>query len=322
MTRAVITGASGFVGSRLCSALREKDMQVRAVVRPSSVIADQPDLEIAIIDDMGPLTDWDDVLDGVDVVFHIAARAHIMNETHDSPLEEYRRINVIGTRRLAEAAVNKRVKRIVYLSTIKVNGEITQERPFTEYDVPSPKGPYAVSKYDAEECLRETAIQHDIELVIIRSPLVYGPGVKGNLLNLLEQIRRGIPLPLGGIMNRRSLISLDNLVDALILSGTDAKCAGQTFLVSDGHDLSTTELVRMMASAMGRKVRLLPFPKLFFSLASKLVPSLKSLSDRLAGSLVVDSSKFREMLKWSPPQSVAAGMESMVAHFLAKKNES
>jgi nucleoside-diphosphate-sugar epimerase len=321
MIKAVITGASGFVGNRLCSALRSKDICVRAVVRPSSEVICSRDEETFRIDDIGPLTDWNEALSGVDIVFHLAGPAHLKNPSSRASLNEYRRVNIEGTRRLAEIAAIKGLKRIVYLSSVKVNGELTMGRPFTEIDTPEPQNSYAISKLKAEESLRDISERYGIELVIIRSPLVYGLGVKGNLLKLLKHIHLGIPLPLGNIINKRSLISLDNLVDALILSATRAECAGQTFLLSDGQDLSTTELIGMIAAAMDKKIRLLPFPKNLFSLVSRLSPSLGSLSDRIAGSLVVDSSKFREMLRWTPPQTVADGIKSMVLHFISGKKD-
>jgi len=318
MKKFLVTGSSGFIGSRLCSTMATKGFSIRAVKRNEDSILPSCCKDFVLIGERASSAEWSLALNGIDVIIHLAGRAHVMKEDHESPLEEYRRINVEGTRKIVEAAANKSIKRIIYLSTIKVNGESTAGKPFDESDLPEPQDAYARSKFEAEECMKEISEMHGIEFVVLRSPLVYGPGVKGNLLKLMKYIKRGMPLPLGGLENKRSMISLDNLVDALILSGTRAECAGHTFLISDGNDLSTTQLVRTIATAMDRNIRLMPYPKALFSIASWLRPSFRSLSERLAGSLVVNSSKFRRMLQWTPPQTIADGVEDMVAHFLGE----
>lgn len=318
--RILVTGASGFVGGRLCRTSAEKGYAVRAIVRqvPSDFFV-QDSVEAVEVADIGPSTDWTSALQDVDTVIHLAARVHVMKESLKDPLAEYRRVNVEGTRHFASAAIRAGVKRIVYVSTVKVNGEKTDQRPFNEQDIPSPQDHYATSKWEAEELLRDLSKRHGIEVVIIRPPLVYGPGVKGNMLRLMQYISRGYPLPLGNINNRRSLISLDNLVDVLLLSASRVECAGHTFLVSDGEDMSTPGLVKRIAEAMGRKPNLVNFPGEVFSLMAKVVPSLRPAAERLMSSLVVDSSKFREMCNWTPPQTIDDGIKSMVSDYLKRK---
>jgi nucleoside-diphosphate-sugar epimerase len=315
VTKYLITGSNGFIGSRLCSTMVEKGLLVRAVVRKRDKICQSPLVECVVVEDCSSSTDWSFALTGIDVIIHLAARVHVMKETSSDPLSEFRRVNVEGTKNLAFQASRAGVARIVYLSTIKVNGEQTFDTPFSEDSPIEPQDSYALSKWEAEVVLNTISASSGMEHVIIRTPLVYGPGVKGNLRRLLNQINRGIPLPLGNIMNERSLISLDNLVDVLILASTRAECAGQTFLVSDGQDLSTTELVGLIKVAMGKRKCLFPFPNIFFSLIARLIPSLKPSLDRLTGSLVIDSSRFREKLEWSPPQTICAGINSMVSHY-------
>jgi nucleoside-diphosphate-sugar epimerase len=319
--RALVTGANGFIGSRLCLALANKGLQVRAVVRSGAKINKSPEVETSFIDDIGPSTDWQDAMRGADIIFHLAGRVHVMSGKSECSYEEYRQVNVEGSRRLAETAVRTGIKRIVYLSSIKVNGELSGMRAFREDDYPSPHGPYAVSKLEAEEVLGNIAAVYGMEVVIIRSPLVYGAGAKGNLLRLMRFIRRGYPLPLGNINNKRSLISLDNLVDILVLSATIRQSAGHTFLVSDGMDVSTSDLVAMTAESMGQKRRLIPFPHRLFSTVSGLSQALSAIDDRLTGSLAIDSSKIREILKWRPPQTVKEGIDSMVSHFLSEMED-
>ncbi len=320
MTKYLVTGANGFVGSRLCMTMAEKGLSVRAAVRKTDKIECLSSVEVVEIRDCGPSTDWSYVLKGIDVIIHLAARAHVMHETAADPLHEFRRVNAEGTRNLAMQASRAGISRIVYLSTIKVNGELTHEEPFNEDSPLAPQDAYAMSKWEAEDALHAISASSGLEIVIIRTPLVYGPGVKGNMLKLMKQINHGIPLPLGMITNRRSLISLENLVDILILSASRSECIGQTFAVSDGEDISTSDLVFLLSKAMGKKVRLIPFPSRLCSLFTRLAPSLKPTVDRLAGSLIVDSSRFRERMKWSPPQTISTGIDSMVSDFLRLRN--
>jgi nucleoside-diphosphate-sugar epimerase len=315
--RILVTGANGFIGSALCRELAARGHSVRAVVRnASSYHPFQHPVELTMVDNIFCPAEWEALLAGIDTVIHLAARTHIINETSADPLSAYRKINVEGTRSLAEAAPRAGVQRIVFLSSIKVNGEATTEDPFTENDLPSPQDAYATSKLEAELVIRDLSGIHGTEFVILRPPLIYGPGVKGNLLRLMRYINKGFPLPFGNIDNKRSLISLGNLVDILILASLSVKCSGQILLVSDGKDVSTSDIVCMIAEAMGQKRKLMDFPHNLAAIMVKLMPSILPAINRLTGSLVIDSSFASKILDWSPPQVVKTGFESMVAHFM------
>jgi len=318
MAQLLVSGANGFVGSKLCYSAKEKQYSVKAAVRSVdshlNISADA-----LIVGDIGPDTDWSSALQGVDVIIHLAARVHVMKEASKYPLAEYRRVNVDGTRNLALAAAKAGVKRFVFVSTIKVNGESTLEKPFTEEDIPAPRDPYAVSKWEAEEVLKDISSRTGLEVVVLRPPLVYGPGVKGNMLALMKYIDKGYPLPFGKINNKRSFISLDNLVDTLLASAAAPQCAGKTFLVSDGCALSTSDLVKRIAGAMNKKTNLINIPEGLFSILGMIVPPLRPVVDRLTDSLVVDSSLFNRVTGWSPIQSVEEGIEGMVSEYLRNK---
>ncbi|MDP2880785.1 MAG: SDR family oxidoreductase [Azonexus sp.] len=312
----LLTGASGFVG-RAVWALLEKRGPVRVVLRDTDAAAFQVGVDVV----QGTLSseqDWVGALKGVSVVIHCAARVHVMNDESADPLAEFRRVNVDGTLRLARQAAEAGVRRFVFLSSIKVNGEHTLPgQPFMPDQLPAPVDPYGVSKYEAEKGLRELSHQTGMEVVIIRPPLVYGPGVKANFLAMMRWLSRGIPLPLGGVTeNQRSLVFLDNLVD-LIITCIDHPAAGnQTFLVSDDEDLSTAALLRRMAAALGRPARLISVPVGLIMLGSRLI-GRPGIAQRLCGSLDVDISKTRELLDWSPPISVDEGLRRTAAHWLA-----
>jgi nucleoside-diphosphate-sugar epimerase len=215
-------------------------------------------------------------------------------------------------------AIRSGVERFVYVSTVKVNGENTTEKPFSENDVPSPQDAYSISKWEAEEALNDISSRTGLEIVIIRPPLVYGPGVKGNMLTLMRYVNRGYPLPFGGINNKRSFISLDNLADVLLRSVTKAECAGRTFLVSDGEDLSTSSLIKKIAGAMNKKAHLINIPEKVYSIVGAMVPALSPIIGRLTGSLVVDSTLFRSVAGWRPCQTVNDGVKAMVSEYLLK----
>ena len=320
MNAYLITGANGSVGRRLCEKLAEMGYKVRAAIRSSRPVQNTlANIEFLSVGDIGPSTDWSAALTGIDVVIHLAARVHVMKDSSKDPLSEYRSVNVEGTRSLALAAVQAGVRRIVYVSTIKVNGEFNTDRPFREDDVPSPRDPYALSKWETEEALTNISNQSGLDVVIIRSPLVYGPGVKGNLLRLMHCIYRGYPLPFGDIHNSRSLISLDNLVDILFLSSFRTECAGRTFLVSDGEDLSTSDIIKLIAVSMDKKPHLINIPEKTFVFIGSRVPALRSIIGRLTGSLIIDSTRFRLATGWVPPQTVNAGIEAMVSEYLRRK---
>ena len=251
-------------------------------------------------------------------VIHLAARVHVMSYASKSPLEEYRKVNVRGTLNMAQRAASAGVKRFIYLSSIKVNGEETAPgMPFTAEDNPAPIDYYAISKYEAETGLRKLAHETGMDVVIIRPPLVYGPGVKANFLRMMQLLRRGMPLPFGAINNVRSLVALENLVDFIILCIEHPAAANQIFLVSDGEDLSTTELLRRLAKALGIPARLLPLPTIVLKIGAMLIRK-SSIARRLCGSLQVDISKSRELLGWSPPCSVDIALQNVANDYLAQ----
>jgi len=319
MTNVLVTGANGFVGRALCAELAGRGIAVRAAVRRLDLVArDTSDIEFVPVGNIGVATDWSSVEANVDYVIHCAARAHVMHETESDALAAYRAVNVAGTRRLAEQAAAAGVRRLVYLSSIKVNGEQTAlGAPFLFSDAPAPEDPYGLSKCEAEQALWEVAAKTGLEVVVVRPPLVYGPGVKGNFLRLLRWVARGLPLPLGAVQNQRSLVGLDNLVDLLIRCVDHPAAAGQTFLVSDGQDLSTPELIRLLARAMNKSSRLIPVPVPLLRLAGRMTGKDGEV-DRLVGSLQIDSSFASETLGWSPLVSVEAGMQAMVDDFLRR----
>lgn len=314
MKRALITGATGFVGRSLCEKMLNSGWLVRGTVRSGKYLTGIPTgVEIVQIQSIGPTTDWSLVLNGVGVVVHLAARVHVMNDTVADPLAAFREVNVVGTERLARMAAASGVKRFVFLSSVKVNGE-GGNRPYTEQDISAPEDAYGVSKWEAEQALRKIAAETGLEVVIIRPPLVYGPGVKANFLRMLGVINRGILLPLASINNRRSLIYLENLVDAIITCINHPKAAGQTYQVSDGEDVSTPELIRRVAAALGRPARLFPFPPSLLRFAGKLFGKSDAV-ERLVGLLTIDNSKIRRELGWKPPYTMEQGLKETAEWF-------
>lgn len=297
------TGATGFVGSGLVERLTGRGFQVVAPVRTQGASDIGP-----VVGDIDDHTDWRVALQSVNTVVHSAARAHIVKDGATNPLAEFRKVNTEGALNLARQAAAAGVKRFVYLSSIKVNGERTfKGAPFSEEDTPAPEDPYGISKLEAEQGLQQIARETDMEVVIIRPPLVYGPGVKGNFASMIKLVERGLPLPLGAVHNRRSLVSLDNLVD-LIITCIDHPAAGnQVFLAGDGEDLSTSELLRRVGVAMGKPARLLPVPAAVLQFGATILGK-KAMAQRLLGSLQVDISKTREVLAWQPPVSVDEGL--------------
>lgn len=304
----LVTGANGFIGRELCTSLGEHGCALRAAVREKSSANNlSKAFDVASVGVIGPHTDWAAALRDVETVVHLAARVHVLKEKAENPLAEFRRVNVAGTERLARMAVSAGVRRLVYMSSIKVNGERTSEAPFADTDAPGPQDAYGRSKLEAEQALFKIAEETGLEVVIVRPPLVYGPGVSGNFLRLMNLIDRGMPLPLGSICNSRSLVYLGNLVDALIICAIHPLAAHKIFLVSDGEDVSTPELIRRLAQAMGRHPRLVPFPPVLLRFASLLTGKLAEV-ERLLGSLRVDSSSIRRELEWIPTFSMEQGL--------------
>nr|WP_212635807.1 SDR family oxidoreductase [Ralstonia insidiosa] len=307
----MVTGATGFVGGALVRKLARDGFATRVAIRRDAISL-PVGVQTVHVRDLSAETDWRDALSGVDLIVHTAARVHVMVETVGDPLAEFRRTNVDGTLHLARLAAEAGVRRFVFVSSIKVNGESSPiGRPFTADDVPAPLDPYGVSKMEAENRLRELAEQTGMEVVIVRPPLVYGPGVKANFASMMRWLRRGVPLPLGAIHNARSLVALDNLVDFLVTCLSHPAAAGQVFLVSDGEDVSTTELLRRTARAMGRSARLLPIPSACLEGAAVLLGK-RSAGQRLCGSLQVDIEKTRRLLGWCPPLTLDQGLKRAV----------
>jgi nucleoside-diphosphate-sugar epimerase len=317
--RVLVTGANGFVGRALCEAL----VQTRELSGAVRRVAEGPFIEglrlvpgVLLVD-----FDWSKALEEVTSVVHCAARVHIIDESSADPLADFRRVNVDGTLRLAREAAAAGVKRFVFLSSIKVNGEQTRSaEPFTADQPPNPTSPYGISKMEAEAGLRALACESGMEVVIIRPPLVYGPGVKANFLAMMRALAKGIPLPLASVTaNRRSLVALDNLVDLIVTCLDHPAALNQTFLVSDAESLSTTALLQRMAKALGRPARLIAVPVSLLKLGASLLGK-PDVAQRLCGSLAVDISKTQELLDWVPPLSVDEGLRRTAAHWIESQH--
>ena len=309
----LVTGGAGFVGNALLFALARTGQPAVAAIRKN--LSDSSSLsgfKCAVVGEITPETDWRKALEDVSVVIHCAARVHVMHDHSSDPLEEYRRVNLRGTLNLAKQAAESGVRRFVFLSSIKVNGETTQAGcPFFADDSPAPSDAYAVSKFEAELGLRELSTLTGMEVVVIRPPLVYGPGVKANFASMMRWLARGVPLPLGHIYNSRSLVALDNLVDLLVKCARHPAAAGQTFLVSDGEDVSTTELLRRTARAMGKRAKLLPVPTSWLEFGAAMIGK-RAAAQRLCGSLQADIEKTRRLLGWTPPLTLDQGLKRAV----------
>jgi nucleoside-diphosphate-sugar epimerase len=317
----LVTGATGFVGGALVSELVANGSQVKALVRKVStglpVAVEQVVVDLGEIEDEGAIKD---AFAGVDVVVHAAARVHMMQDRSVNPLAEFRKLNRDATLALAGLAADARVKRFVFLSSIGVNGNNNME-PFGEKDTPNPQEPYAISKYEAEQSLLAFSKKTGMEVVIIRPPLVYGPNAPGNFGSLVNWLRRGVPLPLGAINNKRSFVALDNLVSFIALCADQIrspKASNHVFLISDDEDVSTTLLLRKVAAALGKNARLLPVPMGLMSFAARLIGK-GDVANRLFGSLQVDSSKARDLLGWKPVITMSEQLNKTVAVDL--KNE-
>jgi nucleoside-diphosphate-sugar epimerase len=302
----LVTGANGFVGRALCDHLIAAGHAVTRAVRRGSGLPDE-----VVVGDIGPSTDWRAALAGCHAVVHLAARVHMMRDDAHHPLALYRETNTEATLNLARQAVDAGVKRFVFISTIKVNGE-GRDAAYLEADTPVPEDAYAISKWEAEQGLRRIAQETGLEVVILRPPLVYGPGVKANFLRLMQIVQRGWPLPLGAVRNRRSLLYLGNFVDAIRACIEHPGAAGQTFMIDDGEPVSTPGLIRALARAMGRPARLLPVPPALLEFAGALL-GRRAAVGRLTGSLHVDSSAIRLRLGWTPPFSMREGLDATVA---------
>jgi UDP-glucose 4-epimerase len=307
--RALVTGSSGFVGNVLTHTLLNKEYELGLAVRVKSNKF-QGEAEQYIFDKLSEEQDWIGILSGYEVVVHCAARVHIMDDNSAEPLTEFRATNTAGTLNLAKQAAEAGVKRFIFISSIKVNGECTLlNTPFRADDDMAPQDPYGI------DISKETGM----EVVIIRPPLVYGPGVKANFAVMMKIASLGIPLPLGGVTNnRRSLVYVDNLVDLIVTCISHPKAANQTFLVSDDDDLSTTRMIKELSSALGKKGWLVPIPVILFEILGKLMGK-SAIIDRLCGSLQVDISKTKALLDWQPPICVKDAFAKTAFHFLLNR---
>ncbi|HEY0841793.1 SDR family oxidoreductase [Methylotenera sp.] len=305
----LVTGANGFVGKLLVSDLLKKQYDVVGVLR--SQHDNQADVKMAAIGEITAVTDWSTALNAIDVIVHLAARVHVMNDQASDPLAEFRKVNVDGTLNLARQAVKAGVRRFIFVSSIKVNGELTQvDKPFAASDIPCPQDAYGISKYEAEQGLLKLAKETGLEVVIIRPPLIYGGGVKANFASMMKAVKRGFPLPLGAINNKRSFVYVGNLISLILKCIDHPSAANQVFLVSDGHDLSTTELLKVCAQSLDVSPRLLPVPQRFLEVAAKILGK-ESLAQRLCGNLQVDITKTCQLLDWEPQFSVEDGLKDV-----------
>lgn len=311
----LVTGANGFVGQALCAESIRRGLHIRGAMRSTCELS--AGTESVIVGAIDGTTDWADALRGVDVVIHLAARVHVMKDATTDPLSEFLKVNLHATVNLAQQAVRAGVKRFVYVSSVKVNGEQTREmKPFVESDNPDPQDPYAISKWRAEQGLHRVAQETGLEVVIVRPPLVYGPGVKGNFAQMLKVLNSGIPLPLSAVNNLRSLIYVENLVDAILACAEQPGAAGKTYLVSDGEDISTPDLLRRLGRAIGHPARLFPLPIWVLRLGGMLLGRSKQV-ERLVGSLRVDSGRIRRELGWQPPYTLEQGLHATGAALIA-----
>ena len=309
----LVTGGTGFVGGAVCRALRSAGHRVRvATRRPESAVDLSDELPVAV-PDVGPETDWRPALKDVEAVVHLAAHVHVMGRETSALAAAHQRVNGLGTARLAQAAAGHGVRRLVFMSSVKVHGERTRDRPFGESDPLAPEDPYGKSKRDAERMLEAAAEGTGTTWIALRPPLVYGPGVGGNMLKLLSHCRRGLPLPLGSANGRRSLIHVDNLADAVRLSLSHPEARG-SYLVRDGEDLSIAELVGRLRTALGVPRRLIPVPPTLLKALAACVGAGASAS-RLLDSLRVDDARIRRELGWAPPHTVTEGLKGMAAWY-------
>ncbi|MDF1689647.1 MAG: SDR family oxidoreductase [Cycloclasticus sp.] len=315
--KVLITGATGFLGQTLTGKLYADGYPVVAAVRRESALLEL-DVDSVKVGYISAQTDWQHALNKVDVVIHCAARAHVMGDTAADPLAEFRQVNTAGTLNLVRQAATAGVRRFVFISSIKVNGEKTEDRPFSPEDRFVPTDPYGLSKYEAEQGLLAVAKKIGMEVVIIRPTLVYGLGVKGNFSSLLKWMKRGIPLPFGAIHNQRSLVALDNLVSFIAHCVNHPKAANEIFLISDGEDVSTTELLQKVSRAFGKRALLLPIPVSLMTFSAKLLGKADVIN-RLFGSLQVDSSKTYELLGWEPVITMDEQLKKIADAYLNEK---
>lgn len=314
----LVTGANGFVGRSLCAALIKDGHKVRGAVRRNDGIV-HPAISRVNVGEINSQTDWSEALADIDVVIHLAARVHVMRETSVNPLDDFRQANVIGTEHLARSAAALGVERLVFVSSIKVNGEETKEgHPYTQTDIPSPQNLYGVSKWEAEKALFQLGKDTDLQVVIIRPPLIYGAGVKGNFERMLRFLSKGIPLPLAAVKNLRSMIYVENLAHALGICAIHPEAAGKTYLVCDDEDISTPDMISILLQRLGKPVRVFSIPVALLKLGGVVFRKSTDVS-RLIGSLQIDSQKIRQELDWHPPFTLQQGLQATADWYRSSK---
>ena len=318
MPKVLITGANGFIGRALTNLLLEKGYDIVAASRELNTDFSSTVTPFRVSDLSNQ--NWSDALEQTDCIIHLAGRVHILNESIINPLEEFYKINTLGTLNLAQQAVKSNVKRFIFISSIGVNGNQTL-KPFREQDTPSPVDPYAISKHQAEQGLKKIAKETGLEVVIIRPPLVYGKNAPGNFKRLIDIVYKSIPLPLGAINNKRSLIYIDNLVDLIANCVEHPKASNQTFLVSDDNDISTTDLIKNIAKALNRKIILIPIPMPVIKIIARIFGKQNAIQ-KLCGSLQIDISHTKKTLDWKPPYTFNTGMQEVANAYLEKNRKS
>ena len=318
MSRVLITGANGFIGRAVCQYLRSSGYTLSGTTRDANKKRGPANIPLYNIPQLGIDTDWLPSVSGAEAIVHLAARVHVMRDFLSDPLVEFRRVNRDETIKLAEAAVSASVKRLIFVSTVKVNGEVTENRSFSETDTPSPLDPYAISKWEAEKSLVEISHKTELEVVILRVPLVYGPYVKGNFLKLVKACAGRRLLPLGAIANARSFLYVSNLASAVKTCLEHPFASGKIYLVSDGQDLSTPDLVRGICGALGLNDRLYSWPRWLLTVIGGLTFRLETVK-KLTESLQVDSSLIKQELQWSPPFTVQEGLNETARWFIENR---
>jgi nucleoside-diphosphate-sugar epimerase len=317
----LVTGASGFIGRRLCKTLHERNLKFLPVLRHKNPLNEPYSSDSFCIKELDAATNWSQALNKIDTIIHLAARVHVINEQSRDPLTDFRAINVEGTLNLARQASQAGVRRFIFISSVKVNGEQTQFGiPFREDQAPNPQDFYGISKLEAEQGLLAIATETGLEVVIIRPPLVYGPGVKANFNRLILAVKKNIPLPLGSIENIRSFVFVDNLISLILCCINHPMAINQVFFVSDGCDLSTPQLLCYCAQGIGTKIKLLPCPLNLIRFFSWLFKK-RSMEQKLCSSLQIDISKARQLLNWTPPISVTEGLKLTVEDVIRKEHE-
>lgn len=313
MSKLLLTGATGFIGRALAQRLLKDAVHTIVTATRASSTGLPSNIDNILVDDISSVTDWGEALSGVQLVIHAAGRAHKQKEAEDISLPKYYQTNTEGTLNLAHQAVNAGVSRFVFISSIGVVGNYST-RPLTEQDIPHPMEPYAISKFEAERGLSKIADETEMQVVIIRPPLVYGPGAPGNFNRLIRAASIGFPWPLGEVDNLRSFVSLDNLVDFIITCLEHPKAANQTFHISDGVDISTPDLLRLIGDNLGKRVRIFPIP-LWMLRSAALLLGKKNEIERLCGTLQVDISKAFSLLEWEPPVSLDEGLRIVLEDY-------